>query len=76
LLRACRLQKVRVALSLGRLHGEMHMSTAAIVIVGVLVLIVGGVLALRSSARTGMPSPDVLDRATRRARELNSDDKH
>ena len=51
------------------------MSTAAIAIVVVLVLIVGGVLALRSSAKTGMPPPDVLDRATRRARELNADDK-
>ena len=51
------------------------MSPASSVIVVVLVLIVGGVFALRSSAKTGMPPPDVLDRATRRARELNSDDK-
>jgi hypothetical protein len=46
------------------------MSTAAIVtIVVVIVLIVGGVLSLRASAKTGMPSKDVLDRASRRARE-------
>jgi hypothetical protein len=50
------------------------MSTAIIVSVVVLILIVGGVLALRSSAKTGMPPPDVLDRASRRARELNSED--
>ena len=49
------------------------MSTAVIVIVVVLVTIIGGVLALRSSARTGMPSQDVLDRATRRAKQLDSD---
>jgi hypothetical protein len=48
-------------------------STAVIVIVVVLVTIIGGVLALRSSARTGMPSQDVLDRATRRAKQLDSD---
>ena len=51
------------------------MSTAAIVIVVVLVVIVGGVLSLRSSARTGMPSQDVLDRASRRARELDAKEK-
>lgn len=52
------------------------MSTAAIVIVVVLVVIVGGVLSLRSSARTGMPAKDVLDRASRRARELEAKDKN
>lgn len=51
------------------------MSTAAIVIVVVLVVIVGGVLSLRGSAKTGMPSRDVLDRASRRARELDARDK-
>jgi hypothetical protein len=49
------------------------MSTAAIVVV--LGIIIGGVLALRASARTGMPSKDVLDRATRRAKQLDSDAK-
>ncbi len=52
------------------------MSTAAIVIVVVLVVIVGGVLSLRSSAKTGMPSQDVLDRASRRARELDAKEKN
>jgi hypothetical protein len=52
------------------------MSTAAIVIVVVTVVIVGGVLSLRSSAKTGMPAQDVLDRARRRARELEARDKN
>jgi hypothetical protein len=51
------------------------MSTAAIVIVVVIVILVGGVLSLRASAKTGMPSRDVLDRASRRARQLESDDE-
>ena len=51
------------------------MPTTAIVIVAVLVIIVGGVLSLRASAKTGMPSQDVLDRASRRARQLESDDE-
>jgi hypothetical protein len=52
------------------------MSTAAIVtLVVVIVLIVGGVLSLRASAKTGMPSKDVLDRASQRARELEARDK-
>jgi hypothetical protein len=38
-------------------------------------LIVGTMLRLRSSAKSGMPSRDVLDRATRRARELESREK-
>jgi hypothetical protein len=51
------------------------MSTAAIVIVVVIVIIAGGVLSLRASSRTGMPPREVLDRATRRARQLESDDE-
>lgn len=51
------------------------MSTAAIVIVVVIVIIAGGVLSLRASSRTGMPSREVLDRATRRARQLDSEDE-
>lgn len=47
-----------------------YMSTAAIVTsVVVIALIVGGVLSLRASAKIGMPSKDVLDRASRRARQ-------
>jgi FtsZ-interacting cell division protein ZipA len=51
------------------------MRTAIVIIVIVLALIVGGLLTLRRSAKTGMPSKDVLDRATRRARELEEQDK-
>jgi hypothetical protein len=51
------------------------MSTAIIVIVVVLVVIIGGVLSLRGSARTGMPSKEVLDRASQRAREQDARDK-
>lgn len=32
--------------------------------------LVGGILTLRASARTGMPGPDVIERAGRREREL------
>ena len=51
------------------------MSTAIIVILIVVGLLVGGIMTLRSSARTGMPSQDVLDRATRHARELEAQEK-
>jgi hypothetical protein len=49
--------------------------TAVILIVILVALIVGTMLSLRSSAKSGMPSRDVLDRATRRARELESREK-
>ena len=52
------------------------MSSAIIIIIIVVVgLLVGGIMTLRSSARTGMPSKDVLERATRHARELEAKDK-
>jgi hypothetical protein len=51
------------------------MSTAIIVSVVVIVVIAGGVLSLLRSTRTGMPSQDVLDRATRRARQLEARDQ-
>ena len=51
------------------------MSTAAIIILLVVGLLVGGIMVLRSSAKTGMPSQDVLDRATRHARQLNEQEK-
>ena len=48
----------------------------AILIIGLVVaLLVGGVLTLRSSARTGMPNEDVLKRAASRAREQNAKDE-
>lgn len=51
------------------------MITALIVGIIVVAFVVGGILKLRSTARTGMPSQDVLDRATLRARELEAAEK-
>lgn len=51
------------------------MSTAIIVSLVVIAVIAGGILSLLRSAKTGMPPRDVLDRATRRARELEARDK-
>jgi hypothetical protein len=51
------------------------MSTAIIVSIIVVAVIAGGVLSLLRSTRTGMPGRDVLDRATRRARELEARDE-
>ena len=48
---------------------------AFLIIAGVIAFLVGGILALRRSARTGMPSADVLKRATQRARELDAQEK-
>jgi hypothetical protein len=48
----------------------------AILIIGLVVaLLVGGVLTLRSSARTGMPNEDVLKRAAGRAKEQEAKDE-
>ena len=51
------------------------MTSAIIIVIIVVGLIVGGILALRSSAKTGMPSKEVLDRATRHARDLDAQEK-
>ena len=51
------------------------MVTVVILIVVLVALVVGTMLSLRSSAKSGMPSRDVLERATRRARELESREK-
>jgi DUF2897 family protein len=51
------------------------MTTAIIVIVVVLAILVGTILSFRNSAKTGMPSEDVLKRATARARELEAREK-
>jgi hypothetical protein len=50
------------------------MVAALIAIVLVVALVAGLVLSLLKSAKTGMPSRDVLDRATRRANEQDSRD--
>jgi hypothetical protein len=48
------------------------MFTAIIVFLVVLGLVAGLILTLRNSAKTGLPSKDVLERATQRARELDA----
>ncbi len=51
------------------------MSTAIIVTIVVLAFLAGTLYTLRKNAKTGMPSQDVLDRATQRARELESQER-
>ncbi len=51
------------------------MLKAIIIIILVVGSIVGGLLTLRSSGRAGMPSEDVLKRASKRARELDAADE-
>jgi hypothetical protein len=46
------------------------MLKSIIIIVLVVAVLGGGLLALKRSGRAGMPSQDVLDRATKRARNL------
>jgi hypothetical protein len=50
------------------------MFKAIIIFVIVIAVLFGGMLALRSSRRTGMPSEDVLKRASQRAREQAAKD--
>ena len=45
---------------------------ALLIIILVVAAIVGGLLTLRNSGRTGMPSDEVLKRASKRARELDT----
>jgi hypothetical protein len=51
------------------------MLKALLIIALVLAVLIGGMLTLRRSARTGMPSEEVLKRAARRARELDAAEK-
>lgn len=51
------------------------MTTAIIVIVVVLAILVGVIMNLRSTSKAGMPPPDVLKRATERARVLDQQEK-
>jgi Protein of unknown function (DUF2897) len=46
-----------------------------IIFVIVAAVLIGGMLALRSSRNTGMPSEDVLKRSTERAREQAAKDE-
>ena len=51
------------------------MLKAIVIIVLVVGSIVGGLLTLRQSGRAGMPGKDVLERASKRAREQAASDK-
>ncbi len=51
------------------------MSTALIVALIVIAILAGTVFTLRKTARMGMPSADVLERATRRSKELEAREK-
>jgi hypothetical protein len=51
------------------------MFTALVVILIVVAIVAGTILTLRTTARQGMPSKDVLDRATRRTREQDARDE-
>jgi hypothetical protein len=48
---------------------------AVVIVVLVVAALIGGLLTLRNSGRTGMPDEAVLKRAAKRARELKDDDK-
>ena len=48
----------------------------AILIIGLVVaVLIGGLLALRSSRGAGMPDATTLERASKRARELDAEEK-
>jgi hypothetical protein len=51
------------------------MTTAIVVFVIVLAALVGTLVNVRRSAKTGMPSQDVLDRAKERARQLEEEER-
>jgi hypothetical protein len=48
---------------------------AIIIILLVVGALIGGLLTLRSSGRSGLPSDEVLQRASKRARELDAAEK-
>ena len=50
------------------------MLKAIVIFVVVIAVLVGGLLTLRSTRRSGMPSEDVLKRAAGRAREQSAKD--
>ncbi|MFI4889074.1 MAG: DUF2897 family protein [Steroidobacterales bacterium] len=51
------------------------MGRAIVIIIVVVGVIVGGLLVLRGSARTGIPDAEVLERAKQRAREQRAKDE-
>jgi hypothetical protein len=55
--------------------GRATMPAAVIIGLIVVAIVAGTAISLRTTARTGMPSKEVLDRATRRSRELEASEK-
>jgi|KBSMisStaDraftv2_1062788.scaffolds.fasta_scaffold3453595_1 hypothetical protein len=51
------------------------MSTAIVVFLVVIAIVAGTIVTLRTTARQGLPSKDVMDRARQRAREQNARDE-
>jgi hypothetical protein len=51
------------------------MSAAIIIALVVIALIAGTIISLRTTAKTGMPPKDVLERAAKRSRELEAREK-
>jgi hypothetical protein len=51
------------------------MTTAIIILVLIVAFVVGTIINVARSSKTGMPSQDVLDRATQRAKELDAKEK-
>ena len=51
------------------------MSTAIVIFLIVLAIVAGTIVTLRTTARQGLPSKDVMDRARQRAREQNARDE-
>jgi|KBSSwiStaDraftv2_1062776.scaffolds.fasta_scaffold05685_3 hypothetical protein len=51
------------------------MPTAVVIALVVVAIVAGTAISLRTTARTGMPSKEVLDRAAQRSRELDAREK-
>jgi len=51
------------------------MSTAIVIILIVVAILAGTIVTLRTTARQGLPSKEVLDRARQRAREQDARDE-
>jgi Protein of unknown function (DUF2897) len=54
---------------------QVNMFTALIVILIVVAIVAGTIATLRTTARQGMPSKDVLERATQRSRAQDARDE-
>ena len=52
-----------------------EMSTAIVVFLVVLAIVAGTIVTLRTTARQGLPSKDVMDRARQRTREQDARDQ-